>query len=136
MPLTSADVLYPAGRVHPDLFPDRDATQLAADVDGWLVEAYALERVTALAAPLRDRAARAWAEHRAFDAACIRLSALPTAITQADQGSHQYAKDQRETICGLAAAALAEFEQVAPLPAPAPQAAPGGSRTVRNTFSW
>ena len=136
MPLTPADVLYPVGRISPDLLPDRSPAELAEDVGGWLSEAYAQERVTALPAPLQDRAARAWAEHRAFDAACVRMSALPTAITQADQGSHQYAKDQRETICALAAAALAEFEQLAPLPAPAPAAAAPASRTVPNIFVW
>jgi hypothetical protein len=134
VPLSPADVLYPVGRISPDLLPDRSPAELAADVGGWLDEAYALERVAALEAPLQDRAARAWAEHRAFDAACVRMSALPTAITQADQGSHQYARDQRETICALAAGALAEFESVAPLPVPA--ATPLGSRTTHHTFSW
>jgi len=135
MAITASDVLYPAGRVHPDLLPE--ATDLSADITAWIDEAYGLARVDALETQeAKDAAAKKWAEYRAFDAACISLHANPAAADHRDQGNSRYDKDQRETICRMAAEALAEFEGLAPDPATEVQLVDASTRVIRNTFVW
>lgn len=134
MPITPDQLLYPRGRVHGDLFPDKTEDELAFDIDEWIQEAYAMVRVSALEEAEQDRAVTAWAHYRAFDAASIMLAANPSSSTQSDAGSASYSKDQRDTLSRVAREARAEFELLAPLaPAEAPRT---GGGTVSHNFAW
>lgn len=133
MPLTNADILYPTGRVHSDLLPDRSSAELAADIDIWLAEAYADTRVSALDVADQDAPARAWVYHRAFDAACVAMASNPSTAAETDAGSSSYSKDQRDTICRKAADFLAEFNELAPKVVPIGQAL---GQTVIHNFAY
>lgn len=130
--IQASTLLYPAGRIHPDLFPNR-VSELESDVSQWLTEAYLKPVVSVLATDeAQDAAATLWAYYRAFDSACIALAANPASAQENDQGASRYDKDQRETVCGLAAKALADFNDLTVLPA----VVSAGSRTVRHSFVW
>ncbi len=133
--ITFEDLRYPKGRIHPDLFPERSDDDLAADVQAWIIEAYAQARVVELGTgAAQDQAAAAWAYYRAFDAACIALAANPSTHSQSDAGGTSYAKDQRDTVCRLAAEAKAEFQLLAPLGVV--EAPRTGGGTVSHDFAW
>src|SRR5690606_2643254 len=104
------------------------------DIEAWLTEAYADPRVTALDDDdLEDRAARAWAYHRAFDAACVQMATNPSSASESDAGSASYSKDQRDTVCRKAAEFLAEFNELAPKVTTDRRT---GGMTVEHEFTW
>lgn len=133
MPITPADVLAPKGRIEPDLFPGEGdgsgGTALHARLAGYLADAYGRSG--------RREMVLAWAHWRAFDAVCVRLAALPSQVTQEGAGGHAYAADQRQTVCRMAADALAEYRRLeAEAPLYDPVYSGGQSRTTRNQFDW
>jgi hypothetical protein len=130
-------LIYPLGRIHPDMFPDLDEEQLVEVVQGWTREAYAKAEVAALDESARDPAATVWAYYRAFDAACIALASNPATHGQTDAGTSSYTKDQRDTICSRARSFYAEFQGLAPN-VDTDALGPGwtGGRTVRHNFAW
>jgi len=62
----------------------------------FLNEAYNDQRVVSIAdAAKQDRAARAWALYRVFDAVAIRMTAEPLGVNNgAESGSHDYDLEQ------------------------------------------
>ena len=108
MPVTVVQVLSPAGRIEPDLFPTEgdgaDGSDLHARLTAYITEA--------VAKTADEEAQAAWVYHRAFDAACDRLSALPAQVNQNDAGGHSYTQDQRKRICSKADEWLAEYRRI------------------------
>lgn len=133
-PESATGLIYPFGRIHPDLFPERSPEQLEADVGIWLEEGYAHPLVATLDEATQHSAAAEWAYYRAFDAVCIAMAANPNTHAQTDAGTSQYAKDQRDTICGAASAAGARFNEIVSMVAVVERRT--GGQTVGHQFAW
>lgn len=128
-------LITPTGRIAPDLFPEWDDACLASAVQAWITEAYDRPDVAGLGETRQDAAARAWAYHRAFDAAAVSMAANPATHSQTDAGSSGYSKDQRDAIRERADRYLTEFHTLTAQTAAIPSQWTGG-QTVPHVFSW
>jgi hypothetical protein len=139
--LDASDLIAPHGRIRLSFFPDLDREQLEIEVTAWLMEAYRDSRVAAAnddsidgRESARDRLARAWTEYRGFDAACAEMTANPASAEEVDMGSHTFARDQREKVCGWAVEALAAFNSL--LPAATTADPRPATRSVTNVYEY
>lgn len=138
MPVSIADVLAPFGRIEPPLFPGegdgQSGSALYSRLVGYLTDA--TERTAGMASP--DAAVKEWIYYRAFDAAALRMAALPSEIDQANEGGHRFAADQRVALRQEADRALSAFQTLLREDAAGelvPSVAPT-TRPVRVCYDW
>lgn len=129
--LTPDDLLQPIGRLTPAMFPKlktapevQDALQVYLD-EGY-VKAAALE-----VGDVQDAAVRRWAEYRTFSGFADHLAATAASASLQGLGSMGISSSQYAYYAGLAAAALAEFENAtATAPVRVPIQGSAAARTI------
>lgn len=107
MAVTAPDLLAPKGEIEPDLFP--------SEVEGEGAPLALLDRLKAYledeeAQNVPDKAAKAWAYHRAYHAVYLSMSANPIQADQEGQGSSGYSADQAKRFKALAEEKLAQYK--------------------------
>ena len=140
MPITRADLIAPIGEVEASFFPGEDqpseldptSTRFELRLDTYIAEAYA--KTAELALP--DKAARAWALYRTFDAAYMLKANAPASESLSDLGlgSQSYSADQRAAFFRKANQYLKEYEtEVSRVNA---AVVFPNSRAVQTVFDW
>lgn len=84
--LTTDDLIAPAGRLQPAMFPDGD---INANVVAWLSEATTKVAADEIESDDHDAAAEAWVYHRAYDFVAERMLAEPEQYTTEDGESRR-----------------------------------------------
>jgi len=128
--VTGAQLVAPSGEIEASLFPSLDFTDLVSRLNSYLAEGYLKAGQTIL----KDRAATAWAYHRAYFAVYLRMSSQPSRSELADQGSSTFHQDQALRFLELANAKEAEF--LALIGGNGPPQRFQGTTAVRTNIVW
>lgn len=135
--LVPEDLRAPKGPVTSYHFPDTDSNVVDAQLEVFLNEAYADERVAAQTdSTKKNLLARAYALWKTFEMIVERMALQPATLTVSEKGGHAYTADQREKIQSLADKYQSDFLGMLRVdPEQAPSNLPGtlSSKTV---FEW
>lgn len=142
--LSASDLLRPAGRLFPALFPEESPSSLATLLDQYLTEAYASARIGALDMGAdQNEAARWYAYALAFDAIALRLNMDAATVEVEDAGRRQRIKEQIQFWSTERDKAEARWEALAPpivededISDTPPSTLRMPSRSVSATFYW
>lgn len=118
------------------LWPGESPTKLDERLGGYLTAAAA--KAAALETEDVDAGTIAWARYLAFDDVYQRLMALPSSVTDSDEGASSYLVTQIQMMKDERDAALAEFTGLeAEVDAPTESnLQPRGSAQSRINFAW
>lgn len=143
MPLAPADLLEPKGPIAPSFFPGEDTTALTARLQAYLDDGVARAAAAGLGADVSDRAVRAWAEYRVWNAIVLRMSTESASVTIQDQGARTRTNDQLKNIVQARDAALAMWNAAVPAPDEVSDTGivggfvgRGTSGSTANVFTW
>lgn len=118
------------------MFPGETEAQIQTRLTAYIKDAE--DRIADLVTIGVNSVVRAWAYHRAFDAASILLDTKASTISFADQGSRSFMEDQIKSMRNRSVEYLKEFERLVTAAA-APVAVRSSfpiTQTVRTDIQW
>lgn len=137
MAISASDLVEPVGRLEPAWFVgEGDEHAFLKRLDGYVTDAGArAAALTHLGAADQDKAATAWAYHRAFSYLHLSMQRVPASMGVSAEANRQYLKSQLQAWQQEADNALAEWTQWA-TPQKVSSGAIVASSTSPNSFTW